>query len=140
MVVIPYMFLGLRVWRALKQQDKRELVIGKVEDHRSHLLVYLFAMLLPLFTAEIGTFREFIAVIVALVLIIFLFYSLNLHYMNIIFLLLKYRIYTVYPPKDDNPFSGRENFVIITPRTTLSEGEHIIANRITNGLYMEVRQ
>ncbi len=140
MVVIPYIFLGIRIWMVRKREDKRELVVGSVEDNRSHLLVYLFAMLLPLYTAEIGTWREFIAIMVALVFIVFLFWHLNLHYMNILFAIFNYHIYTIYPPEDNNPLSGKENYILITPRVTISKDGHIVAYRISNTVYMEMRE
>jgi len=46
----------------VKKQDlKRELVAGTAEDHRNHLVVYLFAMLLPFYPIDTGTWRDFAA-------------------------------------------------------------------------------
>ena len=140
MIIIPYAFLGIRIQTAKKQNDKRELVVGNVEDQRAHILVYLFTMILPLFTAEISTWREFAAVIVALVFIVFLFWHLNLHYMNILFALLNYHIYTIYPLEDNNHITGRENIILISPRTILLKEDHISAYRISNTVYMEMRE
>src|SRR5438477_11204811 len=61
MVVAPNAFLWLRVRTARIQQDKREIVVGMAEDHRDHLLVYLFAMLLPFYAADLGTWRDLVA-------------------------------------------------------------------------------
>jgi len=47
MVALPNLFLWFKVKIAVRQQVKKELVVGSAEDHRDHLLVYLFAMLLP---------------------------------------------------------------------------------------------
>lgn len=140
MVVVPYTFLGLRIRTARKQKDKRELVAGRIEDSRYHLLVYLFAMLLPLFTIELNTWRNFSAIMVALVFIIFLFWHLNLHYMNIVFAIFGYHVFTVYPPKDDNPLSGKNNFVLITFKDSISEDDKITAYRISNSVYLEVKK
>ena len=49
MVIIPNAFLWLRIMIAKKLQERRELIVGTSEDHREHLLVYLFAMLLPFY-------------------------------------------------------------------------------------------
>jgi hypothetical protein len=43
----PNLFLWLRIRTAMKLQERRELAIGSAEDHRDHILVYLFAILLP---------------------------------------------------------------------------------------------
>ena len=53
MVVIPNVFLWLRIRTAKKLQERRQLMVGTAEDHRNHLLVYLFAMLFIIFDIEI---------------------------------------------------------------------------------------
>src|SRR2546422_6243018 len=52
MVVVPNAFLWRRISTAKKLEDKRELTIGKADDHRDHILVYLFAMLLPFYSED----------------------------------------------------------------------------------------
>ncbi len=52
-------------------------------------------MLLPLYTANLANERELFAVAAAFVFIVFLFWHMNLHYMNIVFAVLGYRVYTV---------------------------------------------
>jgi hypothetical protein len=54
-IVLPNAFLLLRRWTAHKHRDAREIVVGKAEDHRDHLLVYLFAMLLPFYASNLAT-------------------------------------------------------------------------------------
>jgi len=138
MVIVPNAFLLLRIQAAKKNRDKRELVAGRTEDHRDHLLVYLFAMLLPFYTANLNVWRDFIAGLTALSFIVFLFWHLNLHYMNLIFAVLRYRVYTVYPPVGRNSISGNQIWILITRRDYLPEGEKVFALRISNTVYMEV--
>ncbi|MCX7769199.1 MAG: hypothetical protein N2110_09305 [Flavobacteriales bacterium] len=138
MFIGPNVFLWLRIQTAKKQSDKREIVVGTAEDNRKHILVYLFAMLLPFYSQEIYSWRDFGATIAALGFIIFLFWHLNLHYMNLIFAVGGYRVFTIAPPHDDNPFSSRIPQVLITRRLTLSPGEHIIAHRLSNTVYFEI--
>jgi len=137
MIVIPYAALWLRIAIAQKQQDRREIVVGSAEDHRDHLLVYLFAMLLPFYSAELTTFRDVTAILAALAFIVFLFWHLNLHYMNIAFAIAGYRVFTISPPADHNPVSGRLPQVLITPRASLSPGEKITALRLSDTVYIE---
>ena len=85
MVMVPNAFLWLRVRTARKLQEKREIAVGMADDHREHLLVYLFAMLLPFYALDLRTWRDLGAALAALGFIIFLFWHLNLHYMNLIF-------------------------------------------------------
>lgn len=138
MIVVPNGFLLLRIAVAKKNQEKRELVVGTAEDHRDHLLVYLFAMLLPFYADSLSTWRTFAAALVALGFIVFLFWHLNLHYMNVMFALFGYRVHTVYPKTDGNPLSGRSSFIVITRSVTLIPGDQITAYRISNTVYLEV--
>ena len=75
--------------------------------------------------------------LLALTFIVFLFWRLNLHYMNLFFALLNYRVFTVSPPKDNNPHTGREPFVLITRRQSLSPGDHCVAYRLSDTVYLE---
>ncbi len=137
MVVVPYGFLRVRIRVARSNNDKRELTVGTSEDHRSHVLSYLFATLLPFYRGELATCRDLAAMIIALVFIVFLFWRLNLHYMNILFALRGYQVFTVSSPQDGNPHTGKEPFVLITPRRVLSPGDTVFAYRLSNTVYLE---
>lgn len=138
MVIVPNVFLWLRVHTAKKNEDKRELTVGRADDHRDHLLVYLFAMLLPFYSEDLGNWRYLGSSFVALVFIIFLFWHLNLHYMNLVFAIFGYRVFTVYAPKDGNDITSRRSIVVITKRESLSLGDHIDAYRLSDTVYLEV--
>jgi O-antigen ligase len=137
MVIVPNTFLWLRIHTARKQADKRELSVGTADDHRDHILVYLFAMLLPFYSEAIGTWRDFSATLAALVFIVFLFWHLNLHYMNLLFAVRGLRVFTVYPPADGNPLTGKLRQAVITRRVSLSSGDRIIAYRLSDTVYLE---
>jgi hypothetical protein len=140
MLVFPNLFLWLRIKTALRLQERRELAIGSAEDHRDHILVYLFAMLLPLYPIDMGTWRDFAALLSALAFIVFMFWHLNLHYMNLLFAIFGYRVFTISTPKDDNPLSGRVTQVLLTPRISLEPGEHVVAYRLSDTVYFEVKK
>ena len=97
-------------------------------------------MLLPFFPIDTGTWRDFVALISALAFVVFLFWHLNLHYMNIVFAIGGYRVFTILPPKDDNPISGRASLVLITHRTSLLSGERVVAYRLSDTVYFEVKE
>lgn len=139
MVIVPNGFLLLRIRTAKKLGENRELVTGRAEDHRDHLLVYLFAMLLPFYAADLISWRDLAAALTALSFIVFLFWHLNLHYMNLVFAGLGYRVFTVYPPVDCNSLSGSQSWVLITRRVHIPEGEKIIALRISDTVFLEVQ-
>ena len=137
MVVIPNVFLWARLVVARMQRDEVAITVEHFEDHRGHLIAYLFSILLPLYRQDLGAWRDFAAMCLALGFIVFLFWHLNLHYLNIIYAFQGYRVYTVYPPSDENPFSGKSSFVLLTRRTSLRQGETIIALRLSQLVYLE---
>jgi hypothetical protein len=58
--------------------------------------------------------------------------------MNVLFAVFGYRIFTINPPDDRNPLSGRESVVLITRRTTIFPGDRITPYRLSNSVYWEV--
>lgn len=138
-IIIPNAFLWARIWMVKKRADRRELIIGTADDHRDHILVYLFAMLLPFYSEHIGTWREFGAMLAALSFIVFLFWHLNLHYMNILFAVFGYRIFTVEPPSDENRLVGKMRYVVITRRVHLDPGGRLVAYRLSDSVYLETK-
>lgn len=137
LAVLPSMFLWWRVCTARRHNDIRPLITGRTEDHRSHVLVYLFATLLPFYREEIGNYRDLVAMGAALGLIVFLFWRLNLHYLNLFFAVARYQVFTVSPPEDGNRYTGQESFVLITRRKQLREDERVTAYRLSNTVYLE---
>jgi hypothetical protein len=137
LVMVPNAFLALRIHTARKLQERRELVVGHAEDHRDHLLVYLFAMLLPFYATDFASWRDIAAVGAALGFIVFLFWHLNLHYMNVLFAVFGYRVFTLSPTPESNALSGKATQVLITRRTELTPGEHLIAYRLSDTVYFE---
>lgn len=138
-VFLPNAFLWLRIKTAKKLKETREIQVGYAEDHREHLLVYLFTMLLPLYAADLGTWRDLGAAFAALGFIVFLFWHLNLHYINLVFAIAGYRVFTIYPPADDNPLTGKTSFVVITPRVSVSTGTRLMAYRLSDTVLLEVK-
>ncbi len=95
-------------------------------------------MLLPFYAADLGTWRVLGAGLAALGFIVFLFWHLNLHYMNVLFAALGYHVFTVYSPRDGNPLSGKLSQVLITRRVAVSAGDRLIAYRVSDTVYLEV--
>lgn len=137
MVIVPSGFLWTRIKTAKRLKEFGPILVGKAEDHRDHLLVYLFAMLLPFYAADLDSWRDMATALVALTFIIFLFWHLNLHYMNILFAAFGYHVFTIYPATETSPLSGNDSLVLITKRVTIPDGEKINAYRMSNTVYFE---
>ena len=136
MVVLPNAFLLLRIHIARKRADKRSLAVGATENRPDHILVYLLAMLLPLYGGQVESWRQLCASATALTFIVFMFWHLNLHYMNPAFAAFGYRIFTVSPPDDGNPLTGRTHHAVITRRAGLAPGDVITAYRLSDTVYL----
>ena len=137
LATLPTAFLLLRIHVARKNKELRELFVGGTEDHRSHVLVYLFATLLPFYREDLATLRDLAAMLVALAFIVFLFWQLNLHYINVLFALRRYQVFTVWPPVDGNRYTDHDKLVLITRRKALTPGERLRAYRISDTVYLE---
>ena len=137
LAIFPTIVLLVREVIARKQGDAHPLQVGSVEDHRGHVLVYLFAMLLPFYRQVVDSWRDFSALILALIFIVFLFWHLNFHYMNILFAIRRFNVFTVYPPLEDNKYASSESYILITRRRNLLAGQSIVAVRISSNVYLE---
>ena len=80
--LLPSVLLFFFFRRAKKHENDKTITVKSAKDQREHLLIYLFAMLIPLFDANLGGARDLIAVSVALLFVLFLFWHMRLHYMN----------------------------------------------------------
>ena len=75
--------------------------------------------------------------ITALMFIVFSLWHLNLHYLNVWFALFGYRAFMISPPPDDNPYTGREPYVLITYRRYLASHDCLTAYRLSGTVYLE---
>ncbi len=90
-------------------------------------------------SSTLDTWRELGATVAALAFIVFLFWHLNMHYMNLIFAVWRFRVFSFCPPVDRNPLNRGRRQVLITQRVNLTPGDEIDAYRIGNTVYLETR-
>ena len=136
LMAVPMLLLLLRLLVVWRYEPPRRLVVGQVEESRSHILTYLFATFLPFYRQDLGNVRDLIAIVVAALFIIFLFWHLNLHYVNILLAVFGYRVYTIRPrDDDDNPYTSRVPIVVITRQRSLPLGGDIRGYRLSDTLY-----
>lgn len=134
--IVPTVLLLLRIRNAKTANDCQVKTIYRADDHKDHILVYLFATLLPFYTADLQSCREFGATVLALAFILFLFWHLNMHYMNLLFALQGYRVFTV-TPDSQGVHGGQAPFVILAKRTALVEGQKIDTYRLSDTVFIE---
>ena len=138
LAILPTLLLCRRLQIAKHNNETKVIVVGQSDDHREHILVYLFAMMLPFYTVNLDGWRDFTATVLALVFVIFLFWHLNMHYMNLIFAARGYRVFTIRPPAEkENPYSNRQSFVLLTKRIAIQPGETIETFRLSDSVFIE---
>jgi len=137
LVIVPNIILGIRLLVAVRSNDTNEKVIGHSEDHRDHLLVYLFAVLMPLWDSGMNDSRSVYSVFIALGFILFLFWHLNLHYMNIVFAIFGYRVFSVRSEVASGDITSEDTIVIITKRNSLPHGMVLNTFRISNSVFWD---
>lgn len=93
--ILPTLVLWWMIRQARKAENTKTIRISSARDQREHLLTYLFAMLIPLFDANTDGVRDLTAASLALIFVMFLFWHMRLHYMNLFFAMWGYRIFTV---------------------------------------------
>lgn len=97
--VVLFLLPNLMLWWILRQareaENTKTINVSSSKDQREHLLTYLFAMLIPLFDANTDGVRDLAAVSLAFIFVMFLFWHMRLHYMNLFFAMWGYRIFTV---------------------------------------------
>ena len=137
MVIVPNFILGLRIRIAKRNEGPYERQIGRTDSHIYHSIIYLFVILLPFYRQDIDSLRELTAVIVALIIMVFLFWRFNLHYMNLYFIIRGYHVFTVYPPEDAGSHTDDTSWTLITRRSSPPIGKSLIAYRISDTVYLE---
>ena len=138
LIIVPNIFVLARILIAQYQKDIKVVTIENAQDHRDHILIYLITILLPVYSLSLDTWRSFYAVSVALFLTIIIFWLLDLHYMNLFFTIFGYKIYTINPEGTTNQKKARANFVLITQKSPLVNGELIDAYRISDTIFIDL--
>lgn len=131
--VLPNAIIYLRYRIALKRQDRRSLQTKQASDTREHLLIYLFAMLMPLYDANMSCWRDTAALIAAFALVVFIFWHLDLNYLNLLFALMGFRLYVL--PADSASHS--RGIILFSRRHELPPSAEVSAYRLSDTIYVE---
>jgi hypothetical protein len=102
------------------------------------VIVYLFAVLLPLFDANQNSGWDLAALLFALIVVVVVFYHLNLHYLNLAFSFRGLRCYTVVTDvMGEGAKKERELVVLLTKRPDLRPGDEIVGVRVSNTVLVD---
>ncbi len=139
MFVLPNLVLWDRIATAKRRNDTQTVEVLTARDQREHLLTYLFAMLIPLYDANLGDARSVVAVGAALAFVVFLFWHMNLHYMNLLFAFWGYRIFTVElrGAAGAGASSHPETGILITKRHHIAAGTPVTGLALGGQVFLE---
>ena len=129
----------LILWYKLKSVEHnvgfKPRQIGKFDNNNYHIIIYLIALLLPFYRQDIIEIRELSATLSALAIIVFIFWRLDLYYLNLYFVIRGYNVFTIHPPDNAGVHSDSNNWILITSRSNLQVGESLNVHRISNTVY-----
>ena len=138
LIGVPLLMFLLRIWSVWRSNSVSTISVGSAEESNGHILAYLFATLLPFYRSSLEGWRDMVAIAVALVLIVGLFWHLRLHYVNVLLAIMHYQVFTVYPPQDASPYARQTPCMVLTKRRYLKSGDALETKRVSDTLYWDV--
>lgn len=131
LVLIPYLVLRLRMYLSIKSNDTFVLDVTDVKNNKEYLFTYLFTVLLPLYSVTISNNREFGAMMFAICFVIFVLWNMNLHFVNILFAFMGYRVFTI---------ESFDSAILLTTRTTIPKDlKELKVHRLSNTVFIELK-
>lgn len=135
LAIVPNVILVLRIFVAVRNNDRKIIRVTAFTDNREHLITYIFAMLLPLFQSASATEQDLYSALCALLFVIYTFGHMQLYYMNFFFSFAGYRILSI--PPDAGSAAHSVAHVLITKRTSFPAMQDISPIRVTDFLLFE---
>lgn len=135
--IVPNIIIYLRIMIAKKNHDESTIDYTEVARKNENIIVYLLAILIPIFGVNIVSLRDFIAVIAAVVFVMLVFWKSDLQYINIIFTLFGYNIIqTTIERTDRFGITGDADVILFTRKKRMIKGK-IPCYRLTDYVYIE---
>lgn len=132
LLFIPFLIVKLRIYFSVKSNDVFVLNISETRNNKEYLFTYLFTVLLPLYSVTISDNREFFAIIFAISFVIFVLWNMNLHFVNILFAIQGYRVYTI---------ESFDSAILLTTRSTLPKNlNELKVHRLSNSVFIELKK
>lgn len=138
LVVLPNAFIAYRIWYVQKNGAPESISIGNTDDHRMHLLFYLFVILIPFYGIHFSSWRSIVAAIAVLTFLVFIFWHINLHYINIGLEVFGYHVYTVDLADGTDRLVEGKHYVLITKRDQFEGATEVNAYFLSDNVYIEI--
>lgn len=132
LLILPFIIIKLRIYFARKSNDVFVLDVSDSKNNKEYLFTYLFTVLLPLYSVSINDNREFGAMLFAICLVLFVLWNMNLHFVNILFAIQGYRVYTI---------ESYESAILLTTRSSIPKNLHEIkVHRLSSSVFIELKK
>ncbi len=132
LLTLPFIIIKLRIYFARKSNDVFVLDVSDSKNNKEYLFTYLFTVLLPLYSVSINDNREFGAVLFAICLVLFVLWNMNLHFVNILFAIQGYRVYTI---------ESYESAILLTTRSSIPKDLYEIkVHRLSSSVFIELKK
>ncbi len=137
LAIAPNMVVLAR-WRAARaDHDSRAIIVRSSKDQSEQILVYLFAMLIPLFGVDLGSTRTTVSALAAFAFVVFIFWHMNLYYVNVAFAAFGFRVFTVQVARSLENRDDTTTIVLLSKRQTLKEDTALNALRLSNTVLVD---
>ncbi|RZK13216.1 MAG: hypothetical protein EOO46_00295 [Flavobacterium sp.] len=131
LVVIPLLFTCIRIFSAKRSKDILNVDITQSSNNKDYLFTYLFTVLLPLYSFTIASDRDAFALLFALLVVIFVLWNMNLHFINFFFAMQGYKVYTL---------DSVEGAILLSTRHTLPKKKDLLSvHRLSNSVFIELK-
>ncbi len=132
LIIVPYLVIRFRILRSKKSNDTFILDVTAAKNNKEYLFTFLFTVLLPLYSVSIEEPRDCYAVLAAILLVIFILWNLNLHFINIVFAIRGYRVYTI---------ENDQTSILLTKRHSIPKNSiPIKVHRLSNSVFIEIKE
>ncbi len=138
--ILPSIVVRVRERVASKDNDIKIIVVQTASDDSANVLVYLFTIAVPLFSVNLDTVRAKFAMLGLVFFVTYMYLHLRLFFMNPLYALRGYRVFTVAPPDDEDGIGTRETFVVLSRRRTIAKNAKLRALRLSDTVYLELNQ
>lgn len=130
-VVLPFLFLYARIQSAVKSKNVINVDISNNSNNKDYLFTYLFTVLLPMYSFTITNCRDALALVFALIVVLFVLWNMNLHFINIFFALQGYKVYTL---------NNVDGAILLSTRHNLqAKTNNLNVHRISNSVFIELK-
>lgn len=134
--VLPNLGLIGIATHARARARERTVTVGIVNDRREEVITYLFAMLLPFYTADLNSWPNLWATVTAFILVVFLFWLLNLHHLNLLVVAFGYHCYEIISPESSSPASRMQSFTLLSKEPAFRRNANVGVYVITNSVFL----